>query len=639
MQALLRRTLPVHAAFYAGPQRRSSIVIWALTTRAYFWPEWTLMPLAMPLAIHAWTVFVDRGDPRRIARTRALAIDLGAATTLFLFFVGIWAVTTRAYFWPMWPGLGLAVVVGLHALSTMTRRIDVLTTTRAGAVNAAEDELRRIERDLHDGAQARLVALGMSIGMAEQKLRDDPEAARQLLAEARAGAGEALSELRDLARGIHPPILTDRGLAAALAALVARGPLPVDVHVELTERPPATVESAAYFVAAEALANAAQARRRVAHRHPDRPHGRLDHRHRARRRPRRRRSERIGPARAARPRRGARRDVPRREPARWPHDRRGGAALRVVIAEDLALLRDGLTRLLRDNGFDVVAAVDDGDALVHAVQLEEPDIAIVDVRLPPTFTDEGVRAALEARRLRPKTAILIVSQYVEHAYADELLADGRGGVGYLLKDRIMDVGEFVEAVRRVAAGGTALDPEVVAQLFGQRRRAEPLTRLTPREREVLGAHGGRPLERGHRRGARPHRRRGREARREHPPEARAAAVRERPPARARRARVPQELTLYRMCVARGELFTRVGSSRSVSGPRRAIRRRRAEAARRAPGGRRRARRGGAAARRSRRLRRATSRSPAASTARAWASRTPPVTKWNVVVPSTSGSRS
>jgi DNA-binding NarL/FixJ family response regulator len=156
-----------------------------------------------------------------------------------------------------------------------------------------------------------------------------------------------------------------------------------------------------------------------------------------------------------------------------------------VIAEDLALLRDGLTRLLRDNGFDVVAAVDDGDALVHKVLLEEPDIAIVDVRLPPTFRDEGLRAALEARRRRPATAILIVSQYVEHAYADELLADGRGGVGYLLKDRIMDVGEFVEAVRRVAAGGTALDPEVVAQLFTNRRRAEPLERLSPREHDVL----------------------------------------------------------------------------------------------------------------------------------------------------------
>jgi DNA-binding NarL/FixJ family response regulator len=156
-----------------------------------------------------------------------------------------------------------------------------------------------------------------------------------------------------------------------------------------------------------------------------------------------------------------------------------------VIAEDLALLRDGLTRLLRDNGFEVVAAVADGDALVHRVLLEEPDVAIVDIRLPPTFRDEGLRAALEARRRRPETAILIVSQYVEHAYADELLADGRGGVGYLLKDRIMDVGEFVEAVRRVAAGGTALDPEVVAQLVTQRRRAGPLERLTPRELEVL----------------------------------------------------------------------------------------------------------------------------------------------------------
>ena len=160
--------------------------------------------------------------------------------------------------------------------------------------------------------------------------------------------------------------------------------------------------------------------------------------------------------------------------------------MRVVIAEDLALLRDGLERLLRDNGFDVVAAVANGDALVHAVIRERPDIAIVDIRLPPSFRDEGLRAALEVRRRRPETAVLIVSQYVEHAYADELLADGRGGVGYLLKDRIMDVDDFVEAVRRVAGGGTALDPEVVAQLFSRRRRVDPLERLTPRETEVLG---------------------------------------------------------------------------------------------------------------------------------------------------------
>jgi DNA-binding NarL/FixJ family response regulator len=159
--------------------------------------------------------------------------------------------------------------------------------------------------------------------------------------------------------------------------------------------------------------------------------------------------------------------------------------VRVVIAEDLALLRDGLTRLLRDNGFDVVGAVRDGDALLRAVESERPDIAIVDIRLPPSFRDEGVRAALELRERAPDTAILVVSQYVELTYATELLSDRRGGVGYLLKDRIMDVAEFVDAVRRVARGGTALDPEVVAQLFSRGRRG-PLERLTPRELEVLG---------------------------------------------------------------------------------------------------------------------------------------------------------
>ncbi|HET7856009.1 MAG TPA: response regulator transcription factor [Gaiellaceae bacterium] len=159
--------------------------------------------------------------------------------------------------------------------------------------------------------------------------------------------------------------------------------------------------------------------------------------------------------------------------------------MRVVIAEDLALLRDGLSRLLRDNGFAVVAAVADGDGLVHAVMREQPDVAIVDIRLPPSFRDEGVRAALELRERAPDTSILVVSQYVELTYATELLSDGRGGVGYLLKDRIMDVDEFVDAVRRVAEGGTALDPEVVAQLFSRQKQG-PLQVLTPRELEVLG---------------------------------------------------------------------------------------------------------------------------------------------------------
>ena len=161
--------------------------------------------------------------------------------------------------------------------------------------------------------------------------------------------------------------------------------------------------------------------------------------------------------------------------------------MRIVIAEDLALLRDGLERLLRDNGFEVVAAVADADALVHAVLRERPDLAIVDIRLPPTFRDEGLRAALELRTSAPETAILVVSQYVERSYATELLAQAgsSGGVGYLLKDRIMDVADFVDAVRRVGGGGTALDPEVVSQLLG-RGDDRRLTALTPREREVLG---------------------------------------------------------------------------------------------------------------------------------------------------------
>ena len=159
--------------------------------------------------------------------------------------------------------------------------------------------------------------------------------------------------------------------------------------------------------------------------------------------------------------------------------------MRVVIAEDLALLRDGMTRLLRDNDIEVVAAVGDGDALVREVVAHKPDLAVVDIRLPPSFRDEGLRAALEIRRRVPGTAVLVISQYVEQAYADELLADRGGGIGYLLKDRVMHVGDFLEAARRVADGGTALDPEVVAQLFQRRREGGPLDRLTPREREVL----------------------------------------------------------------------------------------------------------------------------------------------------------
>jgi DNA-binding NarL/FixJ family response regulator len=158
--------------------------------------------------------------------------------------------------------------------------------------------------------------------------------------------------------------------------------------------------------------------------------------------------------------------------------------VRVVICEDLALLRDGLKRLLEDNGMEVVATVDRGDHFVSAAFGHKPDVCVVDVRLPPTFRDEGLQAALAAREQIPGLPVLILSQYVEQTYAAELLADGVGGVGYLLKDRVGDVDEFVTAVRKVAEGGTVLDPEVVAQILA-RRRSSALDDLTAREREVL----------------------------------------------------------------------------------------------------------------------------------------------------------
>ena len=238
------------------------VVVWAATSRAYFWPMWPLLSFGLPLALHALVIRARR-VPRR---WQAVTIHAGTSGAIAVFLVAIWAVTTRGYFWPVWPVIVFILAAAAHAVAArlpsrqaeLEERIDVLETSRAGAVEAAEGELRRIERDLHDGAQARLVALGMSLGLAEQQLADNPAAARRLLEEARAGAEEALRELRDIARGIHPPVLADRGLEAALAALVARLPLPVRLDVDLPDRPPAPQETAAYFVAAEALANASK---------------------------------------------------------------------------------------------------------------------------------------------------------------------------------------------------------------------------------------------------------------------------------------------------------------------------------------------------------------------------------------------
>ena len=159
--------------------------------------------------------------------------------------------------------------------------------------------------------------------------------------------------------------------------------------------------------------------------------------------------------------------------------------MRVVIAEDLFLLREGLASLLKERGFDVAEAVGDGPSLLRALVSQRPDVAIVDVRLPPAYTDEGLRAALEARRQVPGLPILILSTHVERLYARELLADQAGGVGYLLKDRVFTDAQFTDALRTVARGGTVMDPEVVAKLLARRASQQPVTRLTSREREVL----------------------------------------------------------------------------------------------------------------------------------------------------------
>ncbi|MEV0399028.1 response regulator transcription factor [Actinoallomurus sp. NPDC050550] len=159
--------------------------------------------------------------------------------------------------------------------------------------------------------------------------------------------------------------------------------------------------------------------------------------------------------------------------------------MRVVIAEDLFLLREGLTRMLRARGVQVTAAVDNGPDLLTAVAADRPDVAIVDVQLPPTFTDEGLRAALKARREEPGLPVLVLSQYVEPLYARELLADSAGGIGYLLKDRVLRSAPFIDAVRRVADGGTAIDPEVITRLLTHNSSDTALATLSPREREVL----------------------------------------------------------------------------------------------------------------------------------------------------------
>ncbi len=241
-------------------------VIWAGSGFGYFWPAWVWTGIAIPLALH---VVIDRARRAPAVQGRSVRVHAEVIAVIVGYLVCVWALAGFGPFWPFWPALGLSIPLSIHALIVyrdrlnparereLTERVDELTRTRRGALDVQAAELRRIERDLHDGAQARLVSLSMLVGRAEDQLADRPEVAA-LVRRAREEAGAAIGELRDLARGIAPPVLADRGLSAAVQALGVRAPMPVEVEVPDERRPPPVVETAAYFVVAEALTNVAK---------------------------------------------------------------------------------------------------------------------------------------------------------------------------------------------------------------------------------------------------------------------------------------------------------------------------------------------------------------------------------------------
>jgi signal transduction histidine kinase len=244
--------------------------VWAATGAGYFWPAWVYLGLLIPLGLNAGLREAMRAAPA----WRALAVQGVISALLVGVSIAVWALAGFGTFWPIWTILGVATAFALHFLwrrvfpgereRELSERVETLTRTRRGALDVQSAELRRIERDLHDGAQARLVALSMQLGRAEQGLGDDNPEAAELVRAARSEAGAAIAELRDLARGIAPPVLADRGLPAAVEALGRRSPVPVTIEAELERRPPAVIETAAYFVAAESLTNVAKHAREAA---------------------------------------------------------------------------------------------------------------------------------------------------------------------------------------------------------------------------------------------------------------------------------------------------------------------------------------------------------------------------------------
>jgi PAS domain S-box-containing protein len=394
---------------------------------------------------------------------------------------------------------GRGAVVAFRDLSERLRLGEV-EASRARIARAAYSARRTIQRDLHDGAQQQFVSVALQLRNARGLIEDQPEQAGLLLAVAQAELEAALEELRRLVQGIHPAELSERGLEAALRALAQRTVVPVGVRVERFGRPAQEIESAAYFIAAEATTNAVKhatanhidievtttrddLRVTVA----DDGVGGASFVDGTGLQGLRDRAEAMGGQLTVESPGGGPTIVTAEIPLFRPRRILDPAAgrLRVVVADDAAVIRRALAELLVRSGVEVVAEVGDAASLIEEVERHCPDIAITDIHMPPTQTREGARAAMEIRRRFPGVGLLLLSSYVEMNEAIELFDEGANGVGYLLKDSVANVDELLDALERISRGEIVFDPKLILDLLARPERPDLLATLTAREREVV----------------------------------------------------------------------------------------------------------------------------------------------------------
>jgi PAS domain S-box-containing protein len=394
---------------------------------------------------------------------------------------------------------GRGAVVAFRDLSEQIRLGEV-TESRARIARAAYAARRTIQRDLHDGAQQQFVSVALQLENVRGLIDAESAGAGALLAAAQADLQDAIEQLRRLAQGIHPAELTERGLEAALRTLARRSAVPVDVTVSKVGRLAPEIESAAYFICAEATANAVRhagasrieivvtsTRDELCITVTDDGVGAASFQDGTGLQGLRDRANAIGG--------DLRLDSPAGGPTVLAADllllgsnRSPSVAerhLRVVVADDAAMIRQGLTKLLRSSGIEVVAQVGDAPTLLRQVERHSPDVAIVDIHMPPTQTNEGVYAAIEIRRRFPRVGILLLSSFIEASEVIKLFEEAASGVGYLLKDSVTDLDQLVDALERISDGAIVLDPKLVVDLVTRSLRSDPLDALTSREREVV----------------------------------------------------------------------------------------------------------------------------------------------------------